>query len=963
MHRSLASVIMLVCCLTAAAEELTTVDINNIYKTRTHKAVSVHDPSVVHTTGQTFYIIGSHRGWATSTDNMVNWTGLNCDNLFGKLSANGTAVKCAYADAFSDNATKTVRALVGGQPQDVAFGPFDAKAWANADQADWNIDGNMWAPDLIYNPNSGKWMMYMSINGDNWHSVIVLLTADKITGPYVYQGPVHYSGFINGTNAAISWKKTDLELVIGTQNSLPARYNKGSDWGRWWTNDIDPCVFFDEQGELWMTYGSWSGGIFIIRLDKQTGLRDYTYTYPTENDGQGRALSDPYFGKRIAGGYYSSGEGSYIQHIGNYYYLFMSYGGFAPDGGYEMRIFRSATPDGMYVDATDHDACYHDRYWLNYGPGAQTNGGMKLMGAYNGWGLQTVGECAQGHNSATADGAGRNFVVYHTKFNNGTAGHQVRVRQLLLNSDGWPCAAPFEFDGETETDQSVAAGCRYTKDEIAGTYDVLIHRYKMNHDEFEEVTPVTVTLTANGRIEGDLTGSWSMTNGTAYISLKAGSTTYNGVVVQQTLDGTTLPAIGITAQAKSGVSLWAFRLENKAAVAYAMKNYTFPVKNNQTINRHLPLGGYTPKWGATVEWTSSRPDVISNTGEYSPISEDVSVTLTCRIAAGNDYYEQSFNVKALRATTIEGDFRTDIAAYYDCEQKPLANAYNTAQTAYFGHAGQTQSPTLVADATRYGNVLHQWAGAAKAESFMRITNPLASRTEMEGFTIATWIKPEDADDLWSTLWSITDKQGNLAAVSKRLYLTGNAALYFITSTDTFAINMPQKKVTGYIPAGTWSHVVVTASVADGVAIYVNGSRKSHTSFVSTASTSANVTQAAKAFDYNSLIDFVKAAGFIQTGVGGRDGSAAADFDDILIYARALTANDVKALYAATGRRTDFTPAGADAIHDVTIHNTESAPSNGGNADGKYYDLSGRPATANSSHGIKITRGRKIYNVR
>ena len=37
--------------------------------------------------------------------------------------------------------------------------------------------------------------MYMSVNGDDWNSVIVLLTADNIEGPYEYVGPVVYSGF------------------------------------------------------------------------------------------------------------------------------------------------------------------------------------------------------------------------------------------------------------------------------------------------------------------------------------------------------------------------------------------------------------------------------------------------------------------------------------------------------------------------------------------------------------------------------------------------------------------------------------------------------------------------------------------------------------------------------------------------------------------------------------------------
>ena len=67
----------------------------------------------------------------------------------------------------------------------------------------------------------------------------------------------------------------------------------------------------------------------MLKLDKKTGLRDYTYTYSgTGSSPNANATSDAYFGLKIAGGYYVSGEGPYIQHIGNYYYLFMSYGGY-----------------------------------------------------------------------------------------------------------------------------------------------------------------------------------------------------------------------------------------------------------------------------------------------------------------------------------------------------------------------------------------------------------------------------------------------------------------------------------------------------------------------------------------------------------------------------------------------------------------------------------------------------------
>ena len=965
MRRTLFAAIALL-ATTVRAQELTPVtlsEINALYTAVNRSRVSVHDPSIVHTTGDTYYLVGTMRGFASSTDHMQNWTGLNGDGIFGTVNDQGAVVKCSFTEAFNTNQTKTVRALVNGTVTEVPFGNFNAAEWAHADQEDWDLAGNMWAPDLIYNPTMQKWCMYQSINGDYWHSVIVLLTADEITGPYVYQGPVHFSGFRNTTTPELNWKRTDLEVVLGTQSTLPSRYNKGNNWPQYWTNDIDPCVFFDEDGQLWMVYGSWFGGIFIIKLDKETGLRDYTVTYPIENDGQGRALSDPYFGKRIAGGYWSSGEGAYIKHIGDYYYLFVSYGGYAPDGGYEMRTFRSATPDGVYLDATDHDACYHDRYWLNYGPDAQTNGGMKLLGAYNGWGFQTVGECAQGHNSVTVDDVGRAFVIYHTKFNDGMPEkgfHSVRVHQLFLNEDGWLCAAPFEYDGEGDTDAGLAAGCRYTTEEIVGTYDVLIHKYKMDYAHFEEVTPIQLTLNANGTVSGALTGNWSMKEGTAYITLKAGSVSYKGVVLQQQVDGHKLKAVGITASAQNGVSLWAYKMEPQSAIASAYKNYTMPVKNNQSVSKHLPLAS-EDSYGATIAWESSHPEVISADGRYNPTEEAVKVQLTCRIQAGDYAYTQSFNVTAAKAAEVPETTLQDIVAYYDFEGKSPKNLYNTSQTATLTKQGAGTTAVLVEEPNRYGQVVKHAASDVKKNSYTRCVNPLKDAESLDGFTIGAWVFREDAEDITGTLWGLTDNAAYLTSVTKRLFLTANGSLHFEDGTNSFDINLLNatgSNPTNFIPAGLWTFVVVTVSATDGVTLYVDGSRKPHKTFTSTAGSASTAAAAAKLFDYTHVTAMAKASGYFQLGHGDASyGSAAARFDDLFIYDRALVQNEVKGLNSLVNRVYDFSP---EAV-GVECLSPDPSPVREGRAEA-WYTLDGRKIANGqkpSAKGLYIINGRKV----
>jgi arabinan endo-1,5-alpha-L-arabinosidase len=544
----------------------------------TKKRVSVHDPSVVYdsiNTPHRYYIIGSHRAIAYSSD-MQNWTyaqesfaRVNDDGSVTTVNTTGGSMEANLKRVFSVHRTKTI--TKGGE--EMAFGNYNATDWCCAipgdNDAAWNVNGNMWAPDMVWNPVMKKWCQYLSLNGNAWNSVIVLLTADKLTGPWVYEGPVVYSGFRSPTDERVSWKKTDLELVIGEQATLPARYNHPTNanaqmWGDWWPNNIDPCVFYDEEGVLWIAYGSWSGGIWMLRLNNENGLRDYDISYPSDYATKGKACtSDPYFGKRIAGGCYVSGEGPYIEHIGQYYYLFMSYGGFAPDGGYEMRIFRSEKPDGPYKDSAGRSAQFTS-WVLNYGKNATDKRGEKIMGAYNKWGFQTVGECAQGHNSVIAANDGRTYLVYHTKFNNGTFGHEVRVHQVFLNKNGWLVAAPFEYNGEDITDADMAQPVHFTMNDLVGQYDILIHKYNMDHEHYEEVTPVQVNLTADGKVSGKYTGTWSIDEGTSYLDIRMGGTNYSGVIFEEVMDGKNIHAISFTACSPSGINVWGYKVYDQS---------------------------------------------------------------------------------------------------------------------------------------------------------------------------------------------------------------------------------------------------------------------------------------------------------------------------------------------------------------------------------------------------------------
>lgn len=530
----------------------------------TLKRVSVHDPSIVWDPATLiYYIFGSHRASARSKD-LMSWSTITVP--WKTTTSNNAPNSAAF---ITPQITKVKK---GDTEYELNFNAFN---WSKKGSANYSVDGNMWAPDVIWNEKMQKWCMYLSINGEAWFSSIILLTADKITGPYRYQAPVVMSGFKGGSD----YKETDLEIAIGTQSSLPARYNTGNSWGTRWPNCIDPCVFYDEDGRLWMSYGSWSGGIWMLELDEYTGLRDYNVSYSQTGSGDG-ITQDPYFGKKIAGGYYVSGEASYIEYINGYYYLFVTYGGLAaggnPDdynnGGYQMRVFRSTSPNGPYTGPNGKNAVF-ESYLLNFGANANTYRGENIFGAYTDWGYQAKGsdgERSQGHNSIIAAEDGRTYLVYHTRFQDRGEGHQVRVHQVFQNEKGWLVAAPFEYTGEQVKSADIATTQQVSEEAISGSYRLLVHKYLLDHTRKEAVSPVAIQLNQDGTISGSYTGTWKATEGTSFVTIKLGSTVYYGVMVEQTMEPTNTKVNAFTCMASSGVTIWGYQTEQTAAISNAV---------------------------------------------------------------------------------------------------------------------------------------------------------------------------------------------------------------------------------------------------------------------------------------------------------------------------------------------------------------------------------------------------------
>lgn len=423
-----------------------------------HTRVTSHDPSIIKANGK-YYIFGSHRAFARSTD-LKHW------------------------EYFTNNLSTDYENLLG----DIW------NAWPKQD-SNPELSGNMWAPEVVWNKTMHKWCMYLSINGGGFpyqKTVMVLLTASDIEGDWTYVGPVAYSGF-QPSNASA----TDVYKVLG-QNADLTRYSSLEDTG---INIIDASVKYDDNGDMWMAFGSWFGGIWMIKLDPATGLRDYSYTYKTIPH-----VSDAYYGYKLAGGFGNSGEGVALIKKGEWWYMMLSYGGLSQTGGYQMREFRSRSIYGPYLDQNGNSAVYTQKVANDM----NVNRGLRILTSYQQPGTQDV-YTAQGGNALLVDDDGAIYNVYHTRFvrtQGNLEEHQVRVNEMMITQDGWLVASPYEYSAPLKD-------ASFTKSQIVGDFNVVVNSpYEFYAGSGLDSTAVykskTVTFQKDGSLAGSAQGTWNL---------------------------------------------------------------------------------------------------------------------------------------------------------------------------------------------------------------------------------------------------------------------------------------------------------------------------------------------------------------------------------------------------------------------------------------------------------------------
>jgi arabinan endo-1,5-alpha-L-arabinosidase len=696
----------------------------------TFQNASVHDPAEIKV-GPTYYVFGSHLASAKSAD-LLKWTqmtdGVSATNpLFLNGSKN---VFTELAEAFS---------------------------WANT--------RDLWAPDVRRLADGKYYMYYDACQGDAPRSALGVAVANSVEGPYVNKGIILKSGM---------WGLASPDGTVYDAYKHP--------------NTVDPNVFYDNGGKLWMVYGSYSGGIFIMQMDPGTGM-------PYPNQG---------YGKRLMGGNHARIEGAYVMYspATAFYYLFTSFGGLDASGGYNMRVARSTNPDGPYVDAQGVDMANvkADPTKPLFDDASIAPYGVKLMGNFlfrrllgeAGTGIGT-GYVSPGHNSAWYDPAtGKHFLAFHTRFPERGEQHEVRVHQMFMNADGWPVVAPYRYANET------LAAVR--SEFVVGDYLYVNH----GKDITAAIkTSQTITLNGNGTITGAVSGTWRIVGSNQVEISLPGASAYKGYLLSQWDETSKSYVMTFSASSREGIAIFGSRLipRSDAAIATAIYNeLSLGATTAVTGNLTLPTAAAR---GATISWTSSNPAVVSNTGSVTtPGTGAINVVLTARISKGTAVLTKTFTVTVTRLGGL--------VAYYPFDGNLLDSNGGFGAGTVIGNRIDVAGGSL-----SYENGMRGSAAVFNGATGVRLPNGLISSNS---YTVSLWLKPAQLTAFTPTFFGArtTDSWISLLPMG---HAGVNGATMLWSGSAWYDAGLGMN-----IPVNGWSHLAFTVNNG-AVNVYVNGVKR------------------------------------------------------------------------------------------------------------------------------------------
>ena len=165
-------------------------------------------------------------------------------------------------------------------------------------------------------------------------------------------------------------------------------------------NAIDPSIFFEDETDPWLVFGSYDSGIKLIALDAQGNRLDSQMTSIAARSSDNPAIQAPFLMKRSG-----------------YYYLFVSFDHCCEgaNSDHSIRVGRATELTGPYVDRDGVEM-------LN-------GGGTLVLASDSNW---------RGPGSNTVFMfSGKRYEAYHAyDASNGTA--TLRIAELDFDNDGWP---------------------------------------------------------------------------------------------------------------------------------------------------------------------------------------------------------------------------------------------------------------------------------------------------------------------------------------------------------------------------------------------------------------------------------------------------------------------------------------------------------------------------------------------
>jgi arabinan endo-1,5-alpha-L-arabinosidase len=339
----------------------------------------------------------------------------------------------------------------------------------------------------IANPRYGYWAPCIRKVGNIYRMYYSIVVDEPIVGAdFTFSWSERaFIGLMESTDLATNvWVDKGMVVCSEPDGVKPYSYTGARNWedAYFKFNAIDPTFVETPEADQYLVYGSWHSGIASLKLNPTTGKPD-----------QLKTLSD--YGTRIASrsatSRWQASEGPEIIYNPDtqYYYLFLAYDGL--EIPYNTRVCRSKSITGPFVGINGANVTNGADCWpMLTHPYSFNN--------HTGW----VGfaHCAIFQNPDTKEW----FYSSQARLPKDVAGINVsnaimmgHVRAIQWTEDGWPVIAPERYAGVPTT--------TITQASFIGTWEQITMNYQYGVIQ----KSATIYLTADGKVSGGVSGTWS----------------------------------------------------------------------------------------------------------------------------------------------------------------------------------------------------------------------------------------------------------------------------------------------------------------------------------------------------------------------------------------------------------------------------------------------------------------------